>query len=164
MRKRFTGMIVGLLAFAFLVGCETTKPASGDADKDKAEKKDEKQLVETLRPSLTEAEKINLAEPMLERMMNGINKDDFSIYSGDFFKGLKDQIKEKEWKTSNDDLKKQAGDYESRTYLGMLNKPLIDIFIWKGKFTKNDGDVLIRLGLIEDEGKYKVAIFSISPF
>ena len=62
MRKRFTGMIVGLLAFVFLAGCETTKPSSGDADKDKAEKKDEKQLVETLRPTLTEAEKINLAE------------------------------------------------------------------------------------------------------
>lgn len=164
MKKRFTGMIAGLVAVALFAGCETTKPASGDADKDKVEKKDPKQLVETLRPSLTEAEKIALAEGILEKMVDGINKDDYSLYTNDFFKGLKEQVKEKEWKASNDDLKKQAGDYEARFYMGMLNKPLVDVFIWKGKFTKNEGDVLIRLGLIEDEGKYKVTIFSISPF
>jgi hypothetical protein len=164
MRKRFTGMIVGLLVFAFLAGCETTKPSSGDADKDKAEKKDEKQLVETLRPTLTEAEKINLAEAMVDRMLKGINKDDYSLYSGNFFKGLKDQVKEKDFKALNDDLKKQIGEYKSRKFMDILNKKLVDIFIWKAKFSKTDEDVLVRLFLIEDEGQYKVSSFSISPF
>ena len=164
MRKRFTGMIVGLLAFVFLAGCETTKPSSGDADKDKAEKKDEKPLVETLRPTLTEAEKINLAEAMVDRMLKGINKDDYALYSGNFFKGLKDQVKEKDFKALNDDLKKQIGEYKSRKFMDILNKKLVDIFLWKAKFTKTDEDVLVRLFLIEDEGQYKVSSFSISPF
>ena len=147
MRKRFTGMIVGLLAFAFLAGCLTTKSSSGDADKDKAEKKDEKQLVETLRPTLSEAEKINLAEAIVDRMLKGINKDDYALYSDNLYKSLKDQMKEKDWKALNDDFKKQAGDYKSRTFLGMLNKPLIDVFLWKCKFTKNDEEALLHLGL-----------------
>ncbi len=162
MKRRFTGIIVGLLALALLAGCETTKTSS--ADKDKAEKKDEKQLVETLRPTLTEAEKINLAEAIVDRMLKGINKDDYALYSGNFFKGLKDQVKEKDFKALNDDLKKQIGEYKSRKFMDILNKKLVDIFLWKAKFTKTDEDVLIRLFLIEDEGQYKVSSFSISPF
>lgn len=164
MRKRFAGMIVGLLVFALLAGCETVKPSSGDADKDKTGKKDEKPLVETLRPTLTEAEKINLADPILDRMLKGINKGDYTLYSGNFFKGLKDQVKEKDFKTLNDDLKKQIGEYKSRKFMDILNKKLVDIFVWKAKFTKTDEDVMIRLFLIEDEGQYKVSSFSISPF
>ena len=162
MSRRFTGIIVGLLASALLAGCLTTKPS--DADKDKAEKKDEKPLLETLRPSLTETEKINLAEPIVDKMLRGINKDDYALYSDNFYKGLKDQIKEKDFKALNDDLKKQIGEYKSRKFMDILNKKLVDIFVWKAKFTKTDEDVMIRLFLIEDEGKYKVSSFSISPF
>ncbi|MFZ2658022.1 MAG: hypothetical protein WAX69_24030 [Victivallales bacterium] len=159
MKNRLAGMLASLLALAFLAGCETTK-ISEQGKKD-AEKPN---LSETLRPTLTEAEKVNLADAIVDRMLNGINKDDYALYSSNFYKGLKDQIKEKDFKTLNDDLKKQLGDYKSKTYLGMLNKPLIDIFIWKSKFTKTDEDVLIRIFLIEEDGKYKVSSFSISPF
>jgi ABC-type oligopeptide transport system substrate-binding subunit len=161
MRKRFTGIIAGLLTLVLLAGCETTKP-SADTDKDKAEKKDEKQLVETLRPTLTEAEKINLAESILERMMKGINKEDYSLYSGNFFKGLKDQFPEKGFKEFRNELKKDMGEYKSRMYLGALNKKLVDVFIWKAKFSNSEDDCLIRLTLIEDEGVYKVLGFNIS--
>jgi hypothetical protein len=164
MMKTVKGIIVVLLAFAFLSGCETIKPSSGDADKDKAEKKDEKQAVETLRPTLNEAEKNALAESMVDGMLKGINKDDYALYCGNFYKGLKEQFKEKDFKALNDDLKKQVGEYKSRKFIGMLNKKLVDIFLWKAKFTKTDEDVLIRLFLIEDEGQYKVSLFSISPF
>ncbi len=146
--------IAPLALSLFLTGCETTK----DAEKEKPK------LTETLRPTLTEAEKANLAEVMLDRMLTGINKDDYSLYSENFFSGLKDQIKAKDFATINADLKKQIGDYKSRTYLGMLNKPLVDVFIWKSKFTKTDEDVLIRLFLLEEEGKLKVSSFSISPY
>lgn len=164
MKRSFTRIIVGLLASAFLAGCLTTKPSSADAEKDKADKKDEKPLLETLRPTLTEAEKINLAEAIVDKMLLGINKDDYSLYSGNFFRGLKDQVKEKDFKTLNDDLKKQIGEYKSRKFMDIVNKKLVDIFFWKAKFTKTDEDVLIRLFLIEEEGKYKVSSFSIGPF
>ena len=162
MGKRFTGMIACLLAFTLLAGCETTKPASADAAKDKAGNKDEKPLVETLRPTLTEAEKVNLADPILERMMNGINKDDYSLYSGNFFKGLKDQFSEKDFKDFRAELNKDIGEYKSKTYLGVLNKKLVDVFIWKAKFSNSDDECLIRITLIEDEGIYKVLGFTIS--
>lgn len=162
MGKGFTGMIACLLAFALLAGCETTKPAAADAAKDKGGNKDEKPLVETLRPTLTEAEKVNLADPILERMMNGINKDDYSLYSGNFFKGLKDQFSEKDFKDFRTELNKDIGEYKSKTYLGVLNKKLVDVFIWKAKFSNSDDECLIRITLIEDEGVYKVLGFTIS--
>ena len=162
MRKRFTGMIAALLVFALVANAENTGPASGDAGK--AEKKDENNLAETLRPRLTDAEKVNLAEPLLDRILQGVNKGDYAIYSGNFSKGLKDQITEKDFKTLNEDLIKKIGEYKSRKFLGILNKKLVDIYIWKAKFAKTDEDFIIRLFLIEDEGKFKVFSFSITPF
>ncbi|HCE42622.1 MAG TPA: hypothetical protein DET40_03640 [Lentisphaeria bacterium] len=158
MKNKTAGMIAGLLVLLAFTGCETTNPAQ--------EKKDaeEPKLSETLRPALAEAEKVNLAEVIIDRMLSGMNKDSYDLYTENFFKGLKDQVKEKDFMTLNTDLRKQLGDYKSKTYMGMLNKPLIDIFLWKAKFTKTDEDVLIRLFLIEEDGKYKVSSFSISPF
>jgi hypothetical protein len=164
MRERLAGMIVGLLMFALLADCETTAPATGDAVNGKAEKKDENKLAETLRPTLTDAEKINLAEPMLDRILQGVNKGDYALYSSNFSKGLKDQITEKDFKTLNEDLKTKIGEYKSRKFMDILNKKLVDIYVWKAKFTKIDEDFMIRLFLIEDEGKFKVFSFSITPF
>ena len=164
MRKTVKGITLVLLAFAFLVGCETTKPSSVDAEKGRAGKQEEKQIAETLRPTLSEPEKIALAESIVDGMLKGVNKDDYTLYSGSFFKGLKEQVKEKDFRTLNDDLKKQVGEYKSRKFIGMLNKKLIDVFLWKAKFTKTDEDAMIRLFLIEEEGQYRVSSFSISPF
>lgn len=164
MKKKFTGVIAGLLMLALLADAQNTVPSAGDTGRDKSEKKDESKLAETLRPTLTDAEKVNLAEPILERILQGVNKNDYAVYSDNFSKGLKDQITEKEFKILNDDLIKKIGEYKSRTFLGILNKKIVDIYIWKAKFAKTDEDFMIRLFLIEDEGKFKVFSFSITPF
>ncbi len=162
MSKKSAGMIVGMLVCALLAGCETTKLTSGETDMDKGEKKNEKQLMETLRPFLTETEKIDLADAILERMMSGINKDDYALYSGNFHKGMEDQFPEKRFRKFRSELREDLGEYKSRTYIGILNKKLADVFIWKAKFSNSDDDCLIRLTLIEDEGVYKVLGFHIS--
>lgn len=164
MRKEFTGLIFGLLAFALIANAENTDPSAGDTGKDKSEKKNESKLAETLRPTLTDVEKVNLAEPILERILQGVNKGDYAVYSDNFSKGLKDQITEKDFKVLNDDLLKKIGEYKSRKFLGILNKKLVDIYLWKAKFAKSDEDFMIRLFLIEDEGKFKIFSFSITPF
>jgi hypothetical protein len=162
MRNAFAGMIAGALSLALLAGCETIKPSDADAAKDKPENKSGEQLAETLRPTLGEAEKISLAEVIVEKLMNGINNDDYALYSEDFFQGLKDQFSESGFKSLRVELKNDMGDYKSRTCLGMLNKKLVDVFIWKAKFSNSDDDCLIRLTLIEDKGVYKVLGFNIS--
>ena len=155
MEKIIRTAVAGMLAVSLLAGCETTK---------NAEKKneDKQKLAETLRPTLTESEKANLAEAILDRMMTGLNGDDYAMYSGSFFQGLKDQLPEKAFKSFRDELKKDMGEYKSRQYLGMLNKKLVDVFIWKAKFSNSDDECLIRLSLVEDEGVYKVLGFNIS--
>jgi hypothetical protein len=164
MRKKITGVIAGLLMLAILADAQNTVPSAGDTGGDKSEKKDGSKLAETLRPTLTDAEKVNLAEPILERILQGVNKNDYAVYSDNFSKGLKAQITEKEFKVLNDDLIKKIGEYKSRKFLGILSKKLVDIYLWKAKFAKTDEDFMIRLFLIEDEGKLKVFSFSITPF
>lgn len=161
---KISGPIVGMLMFALLAEAENTATTAGTAGNGNSEKKNESKFAETLRPTLTDAEKVNLAEPILDRILQGVNKDSYAIYSEKFSKGLKDQITEKEFKVLNDDLLKKIGEYKSRNFLGILNKKLVDIYLWKAKFTKTDEDFMIRLFLVEDEGKFKVFSFSITPF
>ncbi len=163
MKNKLTLLAAALAALAIFAGCETTKETRtqkevSDDDKPKAP------LAESLRPSLSETEKVNLADAIVERMLAGINKDNYGLYSENFFKGLKDQVKEKDFKVINADLKKQIGEYQSKSYMGMLNKPMVDVFFWKAKFSNTKDDVLIRLFLIEEDGKYKVSSFSIGPY
>jgi hypothetical protein len=159
MKNRIAGIIASLLTFAVLAGCETTK--NSEQEKKDSEKAN---LTEVLRPTLTEAEKINLAEVILDKMLNGITKDNYGLYSSNFFKGLKEQMPEKTFKDFRSNLTKDMGEYKSRTYIGMLNKKLFDVFIWKVKFSNSEDDCLIRLTLVEDEGAYKVLGFSITKF
>ncbi len=157
MKKIFQIVFSGIMAAAILAGCETTK---------NTEKKDEEKsnLSETLRPTLTEAEKINLAEVILDRMLEGMKKEDYNLYTSNFFKGLKDQLGTKEFTAWREDFKKNLGDYKSRVSLGMLNKKLIDVFLWKAKFSGTDEDILIRIMLIEEDGVYKVMGFGFVQF
>ncbi|HBC87833.1 MAG TPA: hypothetical protein DCZ94_12835 [Lentisphaeria bacterium] len=160
MKNKITGFLAGILALAILAGCETTS----DSTKKPADDPAKNQLTETLRPKLTEAEKANLAEVILDGMLAGVSRDDYAMYSKNFFKGLLEKYKINDFKDINTNMKKEMGEYQSKSYMGMLYKPLGDVFLWKAKFSNTNEDVLIRLFLIEEEGKYKVAMFSIGPF
>jgi hypothetical protein len=44
-------------------------------------------------------------------------------------------------------IMKKLGKYQSRTYLGFLQKGNFTVVLWRGRFSASDDDVLIKLVL-----------------
>ncbi len=88
-----------------------------------------------------------IAEPILDTVLTGFNNGNYSLYSRDFDATLKDAVTEKKFFKVRANILKKLGKYESRTYLGFLQKGNFTVVLWRGRFSDSDDDVLIKLVL-----------------
>ncbi len=133
-------------------------------------KQDESELMDKIPESalkkLPEAERLKLAQPIIESICEGLKNNDYEAYTRDFYSGFKDQVTKKEFDKFTSKMKEDLGDYESKQYIGMVNKELFDIFYWKCTFSKRKekDENIMRLFLIDEDGKYKVYLFHVYPW
>ncbi|MCK9377133.1 MAG: DUF3887 domain-containing protein [Syntrophobacterales bacterium] len=97
-----------------------------------------------------------VADPILNTVLKGFDSGNYGLYSQNFDDTLKDAITEKKFAQVRGGILKTLGKYESRTYLGFLRQGKTTVVLWKGKFTRNDDDVLIRLVLSRRGDKVQV--------
>lgn len=194
MRKMFSNLktlaALGLVILVFVCGCSSLSISSEEdqskteaaqtIDAQKAETEqaaapapEEKPAVapapqlppEPVDPqTLPQSEKLKLAEAILDNLLQSMEDGNYKRYVKDFTQGLKDNVTEKDFKYRNEKMNDEIGKFKSKEALGVLNKKLFDVFLWKAKFSKHDDEQLIRLFLVSDEKKYKVYMFNISPF
>ena len=95
----------------------------------------------------------NVAEPILDNVMNGFTNDDYFQYSKDFDATLKETITSARFKEIRGDILKWIGSYLYREYLGFINREAITIVFWKGVFDKTEDEILIKMVVSERNGK-----------
>ena len=104
----------------------------------------------------TDEEVKNIAEPILENVMSGFTKDDYSRYSKDFDTTLKETITSERFQEIRGDILKWIGSYLYREYLGFINREAITIIFWKGIFDKTEEEILIKMVVSERNGQYLI--------
>jgi hypothetical protein len=104
-----------------------------------------------------DAEVQAIAEPILDTVLTGFKDGNYSEYSRYFDGTLKDAVTEKKFLKVRADIMKKLGKYESRTYLGFLQKGNFTVVLWRGRFSATDEDVLIKLVLSKRGDKVLVA-------
>ncbi|NOZ21103.1 MAG: hypothetical protein GXP25_08435 [Planctomycetes bacterium] len=97
------------------------------------------------------------ADPMLDNILEAMKAQDYVKYCQDFDAKLKAAISQIKFLTSNAQIRARLGDCQSRTYLGFLKKSPAVIVLWKGKFSKSDNDMLIKLILTRQGDKWLVS-------
>ncbi len=97
-----------------------------------------------------------VADPILEAVLTGFNQGNYGLYSQDFGDTLKEAISEKKFLKVRGQILNKLGKYQSRTYLGFLTQGKTTVALWKGRFSDNDDDVLIKLVLSRRGDKVKV--------
>jgi hypothetical protein len=97
-----------------------------------------------------------IANPILDTVLTGLNDGNYSLYSRYFDGTLKDAITEKKFAQVRTNILKKLGKYESRTYLGFLQKGNFTVVLWRGRFSAADEDVLIKLVLSKRGNKVLV--------
>ena len=157
---------VALASIMILTGCSmfssSTKPENQKPPEEKPAVQAEPGKASV--QSLPEAEKLKLAEPILGALLKGMADVNYNAYSENFTQGLKENVTEKDFKYRTEKMKEDIGDLQTKTFIGVLNKSLFDVYLWKAKFSKHNDEQLMRLFLINEDGKYKVYMFNISPF
>ena len=93
-----------------------------------------------------------IADPILDNILNGFKKDDYTLYSQDFDPDLKLLGARSKFYEISRQMKSELGNYVSRIYMGSLKKKKMTIVLWKGVFEKSSNDILIKL-VLEKKGK-----------
>ena len=86
-----------------------------------------------------------IADPILNNVLTGFNEGNYAKYSRDFTPTLLEAISAKRFQQVREDILKKIGKYQSRKYLGFYQYNRTTVVLWKGRFSKTDNDVLIKL-------------------
>jgi hypothetical protein len=97
-----------------------------------------------------------VADPILDGVLKGLHEGDYDLYSQNFDDTLKDVISKKKFLQTRSSISKSIGTYETRSYLGYLQKGKTTVVLWKGRFAKSADDVLIKLVLSRRGDRTKV--------
>jgi hypothetical protein len=97
-----------------------------------------------------------VADPILDGLLKGVKEADYDLYSQYFDDTLKDVISQKKFLQTRNSILKSIGAYQSRSYLGFLQKGKTTVVLWKGRFAKSADDVLIKLVLSRRGDQTKV--------
>jgi hypothetical protein len=98
-----------------------------------------------------------VADPMLDTVLKGLNEGEYEVYCQYFNDTMKRVISPKNFSQIRGNILRSIGDYESRSYLGYLEKSNSTVVLWKGRFAKSADDVLIKLVLSRQGDQIKVS-------
>ena len=97
-----------------------------------------------------------VADPILDTVLKGFGAGDYGLYSQYFDATLKDVITKEKFLQVRRQILKSTGAYQSRRYLGYLQKGKTTVILWKGRFAASTDDVLIKLTLSRRGDETKV--------
>lgn len=100
-----------------------------------------------------------IAEPVLDNILNGFVGNDYNQYSKDFNDTFKNTVSLDKFPQIRQDILDRIGNYLYREYLGFINRQSVTIVFWKAMFGKTQNEVLIKLVISDDDGKYLVTGF-----
>ncbi|MGA9756450.1 MAG: hypothetical protein WBV23_15040 [Desulfobaccales bacterium] len=98
-----------------------------------------------------------VADHILDTVLKGLNEGECEVYCQYFDDRMKKVTSPNNFSHVRGDMLKSIGGYESRSYLGYLEKGKTTVVLWKGRFAKSADDVLIKLVLSRQGGQIKVS-------
>ena len=103
------------------------------------------------------------AEKTLNTMLGAIQKLDYSEFSANFSKELKERITGDKFGEVFGKMNKKFGEVDKKIYLGSLKKGNITIYMWKATFTKQpkDNEIFIRLIMENSSGSQEIYGFDV---
>ena len=99
--------------------------------------------------NMSEKEVSDIANPIMDNLMNASAQIDHEKHVQDFTDRLKSIV-------TKEHLQKEKGVFSERSLLFILRRPDSAIITWKQTFTKADGEYLAEMVLVNKKGKFLV--------
>lgn len=173
-KKPFKNIFVlGCLSSLLILGAGCSMFDSKEEPKEDEAKKDAKKPeIKNLNAPETQNEDEQLkaiADKYMDTIMMGMKNKDYKMFSEFLTDELKTDITKDKFKLMVESFEKEKGVYESRKYLGILQKNYFRVYLWKAKYKKSveknkkddlENDTLVRLILGKVDEKYYIFGFS----
>ncbi|MBU1043775.1 MAG: hypothetical protein KJ915_05185 [Candidatus Omnitrophica bacterium] len=104
----------------------------------------------------TNQEMKEVADPIMDNILKGVQLENYMAYSKDFDQPLKVLGSRTKFFQVARYLKQTVGNYMYREYMGSLHKDDLVVVLWKATFDKTQDDVLIKLFLTKQNNRYVV--------
>ena len=118
----------------------------------------------TEKPGIDVSQVRTYADPITEDTLMSINENDYVKFSQHFDEVMKNAIPEANFVQLSATLKQMIGDYVSKEFWKVEEQGIFAIVYYKAKFTKESGDVVVKVVFQEiEEEMYVSGLWFDSP-
>jgi len=108
-------------------------------------------------PGIEVGDEREYADPIAEDILIGMNENDYAKFSQHFDEAMKDATPETNFVQLSAALKQIIGDYVSKEFWKVEEQDIYTIVYYKAKYTKEPGDVEVKVVFHEIEGEMYVS-------
>lgn len=104
----------------------------------------------------SDAEILAIASPIMDNLMEASTAIDYDRHIQDFTDRLKSCLSEERLQRICEDYKSAKGDFADREFVAIFRRPDSVAIVWRQRFTRQSGDFVAEMVLVESDGKYLV--------
>ena len=104
----------------------------------------------------SEAEILSVANPLMDNLMDASIHVDYERHIRDFSARLKAQLTKERLEAICLEYQSTKGVFANREFVGLFRRPESIAIVWKQFFTKQDGEFVAEMVLIQEGDKYLV--------
>ena len=104
----------------------------------------------------SDAEILAVATPIMDNLMAASAAIDYERHIQDFTDRLKSCLSKAQLQRICADYKSVKGDFTDREFVATFRRPDSVAIVWKQRFTKQSGDFVAEMVLIQSDGRYLV--------
>lgn len=104
----------------------------------------------------SDAEILSVANPIMDNLMNASTAIDYERHIRDFTDRLKSVLPKERLDLICRDYQSTKGLFASREFVAAFRRPDSVAVVWKQNFTKQPGDFVAEMVLVQQSGKYLV--------
>ncbi len=104
----------------------------------------------------TDPEILSIANPIMDNLMEASTAIDYERHIKDFTERLKSVLSKERLEWICQDYQSKKGFFAKREFVAAFRRPESVAIVWKQTFTKQQGDFVAEMVLIQQDGRYLV--------
>jgi len=105
---------------------------------------------------MSENEILNIANPIMDNLMDASTKIDHERHIKDFTDRMKNIVSKEHLQKVCEHYQDEKGFFTERTFVAVFKRPNSAAIVWKQSFSKAKGEFVAEIVLVNKNGKYLV--------
>lgn len=104
----------------------------------------------------SDADILSVANPIMDNLMDASTAVDYDRHVRDFTDRLKQRLSRQQLERICQDYQRSKGCFAEREFVAVFRRPDSVAVVWKQRFTRQPGDFVAEMVLVQQDGRYLV--------